>query len=91
MTMSAGIIWISFSPILNRIHEVYNINTYLVTLIQVLHLALFLPGTVAAIIYYNSKSLKYGLVIGTVFQTLGTGLKLMINIHFSFLLIGQSF
>mmetsp|Transcript_20611 Transcript_20611/g.18252 ORF Transcript_20611/g.18252 Transcript_20611/m.18252 type:complete len:99 (-) Transcript_20611:891-1187(-) len=91
MTMSVGIIWVSFSPILATIEEVYNINAYLVSLIQALHLALFLPGTILAIINYNTRDLKYGLVLGLIMQTLGAGAKLLINIHFSFLLIGQSF
>ena len=34
--------------------------------------------------------MKYGLVIGMAMQTLGAGMKLLINFNFVYLLVGQS-
>ena len=75
LIISTGIIWISLSPVMTIVRKLYKTNDYSVVLVSVLHFALFTPGTVCAIIYYNHYNLRYGLVIGSIIQAIGAGIK----------------
>lgn len=75
LMMSTGIIWISLSPVIDIVRDLYGANDYIVVMISVLHFALFTPGMIGAIIYYNKYNLRYGLIIGSVLQAIGAGMK----------------
>lgn len=51
---------------------------------------MFIPGVIIAILYYNNFELKNGLLIGAFLQALGSGIKLMINLNFNWMLVGQA-
>ena len=74
------------------IHDTYKTTSFLEGLENSMQSILYLPWTIFSTIIYNKYSLKTGIIIGMFFQTIGSGLKLLIKADvFWFMFIGQVF
>ena len=73
-----------------KLKKYYNLSIVESDIIINLYYIVYVPGVIFSSFIYNRFSLKTGVATGILMHTIGTFLKLMINIHLTFLVIGQS-
>ena len=79
------------ASIADEVEQIYNIDDYEVNLVSLIYFILFTPSVIIAMMIYNKHSLKTGIIVGAIFQTLGAIIKCFVNHSFMILIVGQGF
>lgn len=71
------------------IKDIYGLDELRVRFVSALYSIIFIPSMLIGTIVFNKYSLKVGVIWGWVLQTLGAATKMLIQVHYTFLFIGQ--
>lgn len=86
-----GMCWVVVSPISTKISECYDVSDTLVTLIPMLYMIMYLFVNFPSNWILDSKGIRKGVIIGAVMTALGAGIRCMVNLSFTFVIVGQIF
>jgi FLVCR family feline leukemia virus subgroup C receptor-related protein len=86
-----GMCWVVLSPISTNIQSAYEVSDTLVTLVPMLYMVMYIFVNFPSNWILDTKGIRKGVIIGAVMTALGAGIRCMINLSFTFVLIGQFF
>jgi len=84
-----GAAWLTFAAFPSVIENSYEINEHLVNTMSYAYFVTFLLLNFPSTTIYDRYGLKTGIIIGTLFNLIGAGLKTLINSSFYFVIAGQ--
>ena len=70
--------------------DIYNLNTVQQYALKVLFTVIYLPGAIIAVLVHNRYSLRSGVVIGALVQSIGAFTMIFTFIHYSFVYLGDA-
>ncbi|CAM5999484.1 unnamed protein product [Sphagnum balticum] len=83
--------WVVISPISTKISKCYNVSDGLVTLVPMLYMIMYLFVNFPSNWILDTKGIRKGVIIGAVMTALGAGIRCMVNLSFTFVVVGQVF
>lgn len=86
-----GMCWVVLSPISTKVAKSYDVSDSLVTLVPMLYMIVYVFANFPSNWILDTKGIRKGVIIGAVLTALGSGIRCMLNLSFTFVVVGQLF
>lgn len=83
--------WVVVSPISKEVSKAYDQSSAVVALIPMSYLICYVFLNFPSNWVLDVKGIKKGVITGSVFTAIGTGIRCLVNYSFEYLIIGQFF
>mmetsp|Transcript_22949 Transcript_22949/g.28481 ORF Transcript_22949/g.28481 Transcript_22949/m.28481 type:complete len:127 (+) Transcript_22949:114-494(+) len=88
-TMINAVGWISMAPVYSLVEDLYNVGPLMVNMMSYSFMVLFLPMNFPCVYITDRYGLRWGVIGGIASTAIGLWIRCLLNVHFSFALIGQ--
>eukprot|EP00299_Pterocystis_sp_00344_P000757 c10338_g1_i1.p1 GENE.c10338_g1_i1~~c10338_g1_i1.p1 ORF type:complete len:464 (+),score=78.44 c10338_g1_i1:53-1393(+) len=75
LTAENAVMWISFSPIQERVQDYYGVSKNSVNTLSVVFLALYIPSTVLSVAVFHWFGMRSGLMLGATLNSIGSVIR----------------
>ena len=89
-TMISGCAWICFSPIFDLLQSVYGVSLLTINYLSMSYCLLFIPVNFPSTYILDKYGLRFGIIVGLIFTTVGLWMRCLINRSFWFVVAGQT-
>ena len=83
--------WVVVTPISTQIEKAYQVSPAVVSIIPMSYLIMYTLVNFPSNWVLDVKGIKKGVVVGSVLNLLGTGIRSMVKYAFPFMIVGQIF
>jgi len=87
LSMSNALLWITFAPISNHAQEFYGVSTIAINMMSVVFMIAYIPVVFPASYFLDVKGLRFGLLLGSGGNLLGSLLRITGTKHPQFFLV----
>ena len=78
-----------YDQVNKALEKVYDLNSTSLVVYHAMYEILFLPGAILSTLLHNYFSLRWGIITSAIFLAIGSIIKVMVGVHYSFFFIGQ--